>query len=396
MAIQMRRGAYGDLDPTKAVNAEVLVVTSNDPIATDGKAVYVAFAPGSVKRYVSREELESYYGNQASEAVNICREYAESAEASAEAAAQIGDYARQAAEDVAEIEGYAETVGRVAEAAESEIAEIREAKTAAQTAASNASTSASNASGSATAAASSETNASASASSANTYASTAKSWAVGPNGSGSGTSTNNSKYYSQQAAGEATSAKSWAVGPSGTGSGTDTNNAKYYSQQAAASASTAASEAAAASQAAVEGFLDTVLGNFATVESSTTASKAYKVGEYLILNNLLYRVTAAIASGGTITPGTNCAQTTVGDEVSNNVLWWSSQAIASTSGASGTLLTITDSRITADHVLDKFMPSNPSAITSDVTCTTSAGQAILTGVSTSAITAEIMLMKKDN
>jgi len=384
MAIQMRRGAYGDLDPTKAVNAEILVVTGDDPIATDGKAVYVAFAPGSVKRYVSREELESYYGNQASEAVNTCREYAESAEASAEAAAQIGDYARQAAEDVAEIEGYAETVGRVAEAAESEIAEIREAKTAAQTAASNASTSASNASGSATAAASSETNASGSASSASTYASTAKSWAVGPNGSGSGTDTNNSKYYAEQAASEATSAKNWAVGPSGSGSGTDTNNSKYYAEQAAAS------------QAAVEGLLDTVLGNFATVESSTTASKAYKIGEYLVLNNHLYRVTAAIASGGTITVGTNVVRTTVGDEVANNVLWWSSQAIASTSGASGTLLTITDSRITADHVLVKFEPSDPSAITSDVTCTTSAGQAVFTGVSTSAITAEIMLSKKDN
>lgn len=381
MAIQMRRGAYGDLDPTKAVNAEILVVTSNDPIATDGKAVYVAFAPGSVKRYVSREELESYYGNQASEAVNTCREYAESAEASAEAAAQIGDYARQAAEDVAEIEGYAETVGRVAEAAESDIAEIREAKTAAQTAASNASTSASNASGSATAAASSETNASGSASSASTSANTAKSWAVGPNGSGSGTSTNNSKYYAEQAADEATSAKSWAVGPSGSGSGTDTNNSKYYAEQAAAS------------QAAVEGLLDTVLGNFATVESSTTASKAYKIGEYLVLNNLLYRVTAAIASGGTITPGTNCVQTTVGDEVANNCLRFENVTVSATTGD---IATITDARITADHVVAECVWGNASAITTDVTCTTSAGSLVLNGTCTAATTVTVTLVKKCN
>ena len=86
------------------------------------------------------------------------------------------------------------------------------------------------------------------------------------------------------------------------------NNAKYYADQAAAS------------QAAVEGLLDTVLGNFATVESSTTASRAYAIGEYLVLNNLLYRVTAAIASGGTITVGTNVVQTNVGDEIANNVL----------------------------------------------------------------------------
>ena len=227
MAIQMRRGAYGDLDPTKAVNAEVLVVTSNDPIATDGKAVYIAFAPGDVKRMATHDELGTYETN---------------AQMSAAAA---------------------------------------------QESASSASTSAQTASGSATA---------------------AKSWAVGPNGSGPGTSTNNSKYYAEQAASEATLAKSWAVGPSGSGSGTDTNNSKYYAEQAAAS------------QAAVEGLLDTVLGNFATVESSTTASKAYKIGEYLVLNNLLYRVTAAIASGGTITVGTNVVQTTVGDEVANNVL----------------------------------------------------------------------------
>ena len=39
----------------------------------------------------------------------------------------------------------------------------------------------------------------------------------------------------------------------------------------------------------------------ATHESSTTASKPYYVGDILILNGILYRVTADIASGGTIT-----------------------------------------------------------------------------------------------
>ena len=41
-------------------------------------------------------------------------------------------------------------------------------------------------------------------------------------------------------------------------------------------------------------------------EASSTASRAYAVGEPFIYNNLLYRATAAIAQGGTITPGTNC------------------------------------------------------------------------------------------
>ena len=41
-------------------------------------------------------------------------------------------------------------------------------------------------------------------------------------------------------------------------------------------------------------------------ETSSTASRAYAVGEVFVYNNLLYRATAAIAQGGTITPRTNC------------------------------------------------------------------------------------------
>lgn len=53
----------------------------------------------------------------------------------------------------------------------------------------------------------------------------------------------------------------------------------------------------------------------AMTETTTTASKAYAAGDYFILNNALYRVTAAIAYGGTINPGTNCAATTIMDEI---------------------------------------------------------------------------------
>ena len=55
--------------------------------------------------------------------------------------------------------------------------------------------------------------------------------------------------------------------------------------------------------------------NFATLiaptESTTTATQPYAVGSYLILNNTLYKVTSAIANGGTITPGTNVTATTI-------------------------------------------------------------------------------------
>lgn len=47
----------------------------------------------------------------------------------------------------------------------------------------------------------------------------------------------------------------------------------------------------------------------AYVESGSTASRAYAVGEYFCWRGLLYRVTAAISSGGAFTPETNCVQT---------------------------------------------------------------------------------------
>ena len=51
----------------------------------------------------------------------------------------------------------------------------------------------------------------------------------------------------------------------------------------------------------------------ATTEKGMTASKAYAVNSLLIVNNQLYRVTASIASGATITPGTNVTAVTIAD-----------------------------------------------------------------------------------
>lgn len=50
----------------------------------------------------------------------------------------------------------------------------------------------------------------------------------------------------------------------------------------------------------------------AYVESGTTASRAYAVGEYFCLNGLLYRAKTAISSGASFTPGTNCEQVAEG------------------------------------------------------------------------------------
>lgn len=51
--------------------------------------------------------------------------------------------------------------------------------------------------------------------------------------------------------------------------------------------------------------LDDVFANFATIETSSTASKAYSVNDLLVKDDVLYRVTSNIASGATITVGTN-------------------------------------------------------------------------------------------
>ena len=52
----------------------------------------------------------------------------------------------------------------------------------------------------------------------------------------SAASEKNAKTSETNAANSATAAKSWAVGPSGTGSGSDTNNAKYWAERAKATA----------------------------------------------------------------------------------------------------------------------------------------------------------------
>lgn len=62
------------------------------------------------------------------------------------------------------------------------------------------------------------------------------------------------------------------------------------------------------------GITDKALGVIATVEDDT-ASTNYAIGSFFIYAGKLYKATSAIASGETITPGTNCTQTTVMAEI---------------------------------------------------------------------------------
>ena len=57
MAVQTRRGAYENFDPDKLLAGEWATVLSGDPNASDGRAAYLCFDPGEVKRMATFEDM---------------------------------------------------------------------------------------------------------------------------------------------------------------------------------------------------------------------------------------------------------------------------------------------------------------------------------------------------
>lgn len=57
MAIQMRRGQFQRFQPSKLLAGEWAVVVSGDTASDDGRAVYVCFAAGTVKRMATYEDM---------------------------------------------------------------------------------------------------------------------------------------------------------------------------------------------------------------------------------------------------------------------------------------------------------------------------------------------------
>ena len=92
-------------------------------------------------------------------------------------------------------------------------------------------------------------------------------------------------------------------------------NAAASSASGAATTAAQALTDAEAAQNALNAKANT--STLATVESTSTASQAYSVGDYLVYNGILYRVTAAIRSGQTLVPGTNITDTTAGAELAS-------------------------------------------------------------------------------
>lgn len=57
--------------------------------------------------------------------------------------------------------------------------------------------------------------------------------------------------------------------------------------------------------------------SMADIEYTNVASQAYQVGDLMIFQNQLCQVTQNIASGGTITLGTNVLSTMISDQLAN-------------------------------------------------------------------------------
>ena len=77
----------------------------------------------------------------------------------------------------------------------------------------------------------------------------------------------------------------------------------------------------------------------------------------------------------------------------DNVLYYSDVAVAA---ASGDIASLNSNAITSDHIVAKIDWSNPQYIITNVTWNTSNGNVTLNGTCSSAITANILLIKKSN
>lgn len=116
MAIQSRRGAYADFDPSKLLPGEWAAVLSGDENSEDGMSIYLCFSAGKVKRMATYDDMLQNIVSATSDiqaqftaelqqkiqdAANAT-EAAETAASEAESAKQDADAAATRANDAAE------------------------------------------------------------------------------------------------------------------------------------------------------------------------------------------------------------------------------------------------------------------------------------------------------
>lgn len=117
MAIQSRRGAYGDFDPDKMLPGEWASVLKDDPKAQDGKAVYMCFSAGDVKRMATYEDMKNNIQEATAEIIEQAKEEVkEDTKAAKESAAQAESSANTAEEKASAAEKSASNAEKSAEA----------------------------------------------------------------------------------------------------------------------------------------------------------------------------------------------------------------------------------------------------------------------------------------
>lgn len=234
MAIQMRRGNLADFDPTKQMPGEFAVTLDTD--SNLNKRVYIAFAAGTVKQLMTVEDATA----QMIEATDAATAEAEAwAHGNSFTATEMFTSAGSATVTLAYSPSSINVVkiNDVATTAYTRNDKVITFNTAPAVGSTitviyGVSTSTDNAKYY-------KEQADTSATSAATNAVAAESYAVGGTGSRTGEDTDNAKYYKEQADlsaddadDYATLAESYAVGGTGTRPGEDSDNAEYYYEQA--------------------------------------------------------------------------------------------------------------------------------------------------------------------
>lgn len=124
-----------------------------------------------------------------------------------------------------------------------------------------------------------------------------------------------------------------------------------------------------------------------------SSSGTYKIGQLCIYENTLYRCNTAITTAEAWTAA-HWTATTIAEEIENRVLWLPGVTVSATTGS---IVSVSDSRITTDHVLASCTWASDSSITALTSWSTeTAGQLTITGTCSAATTADILLVKKNN
>lgn len=336
MAIQMRRGAYGNFDDSKLLPGEWAIVLQDDPSAQDGLAAYISFAAGTSKRIATWTDLLDWLNNNEpsiyaafTTAVDDARNAAESANTNASAASAAADSANKAATSANNAASSANTAASKANtaagSANSAASSAMTAATAANSAADAAKTATTNANNATSAAKTATTN-------ANTATDAAKT---------ATTAANKAADRANTAAGNAESIVSGAVATpqktgvvyiadtDGTTAGTQYNTAcsmAFYNTAASAMRDTVAPtearwayarntlfcfDTASVSGTTIKFANATVSGS--TVKKTDAASRNYAVGEFFYdADGNLNRVTQAVSQGASLVSGTNYAKVSGG------------------------------------------------------------------------------------